>query len=224
MPLDSPIWLRTMRTSPFANSLALENTMVTREGDRPVMFALSGHLAFRGSDDPAVVQVENEYEILSRLQKLQGEIADEIRHALEIQTRSRFVVDIQFRSGSIEWIGIVEATVSWLSDVGGVIALTQLIAAAVNAAVYRHARTSKAHPLTQVTAMSVPQIMSEAGRNVVSDPATPTVAATAAAGPTVSPRAVSSSSLGAPFDRALLLALLGLQLASFVILLWLVTH
>lgn len=192
--------------------------MATTEIATPIMFALSGQLAFRTYDEPTTVQAEQEYEILSRLQKLQKEIAAEIRHALEIQTRSAFSVDIDFRSGSIEWIGLVEATVSWLSDVGGVIALTQLIAAAVNASVYRHARSPKAHPQTQVTAMSVPQIAHKLEKTA------PAEGSTAAATTSAAPTAASLGLGRAPFDRALLVALLAFQLASFVILLWMATH
>lgn len=191
-----------MTTEPLSASAA-----DTSVGERAV-FSFSGYAEWRWNPEGATATHKEEYDTFRRLRDGREVIESEIAHDLSTQTRGRFEVTIEFRKGSIVWTGAVEVLIPWLANVGGAIALVQLIAAAVNHIIYTHASAPNLVPHTHVTMVAQHQPAIPV-QNALSGVSTP------------SPNGAMPLSAR---DRALLLALLTVEVASLVTLLWMASH
>lgn len=96
-------------------------------------------------------------QLIAELMEHETEIERDIQSELSSALRADVDVHIEFREGSLEWTGHVRTILGVLADIGGTIALLQLMGMTISRALRRHVPRRLPHPYTRVYVIYAPQ-------------------------------------------------------------------
>lgn len=100
-------------------------------------------------------------QLLEEMTRSREEITQEIKIEVSQSLRFEVAVQIEFREGSLEWIGTINSyndALAVAANVGGTIALLQLIGSAISRALRKFMPISLPHPVTEVMLMAAPVV------------------------------------------------------------------
>jgi len=95
--------------------------------------------------------------LLVEMTERHAQIERELSSELEMAVRGRVAVEIEFRRGSFEWFGELNAALGVVANVGGTIALLQLVGTVISRVLRRHMPSRLPEPQTRVVIVYAPQ-------------------------------------------------------------------